>query len=168
MVGRAVGPPCVGGRVAHACGTGHRSGSLGGARPCFAVHRLDAPFFRTLACSGEGLQAHTCLFLHRSPGTRRPWGPTQSTDRLPRPLPGVFSFLGYLGWKKSPPPLLFSLIPQMKFQHMSPNIIPLRLWITFPQTMSSTGDSSSPKCLPKRLGPLLEALSLPWANREYL
>lgn len=103
-----------------------------------------------------------------SPSTQRPLGLTQHTDSPPPHFPRVFSFLGYLGWKKSPPPLLFSLIPQMKFQHMSPDIIPRRLWITFPQTMSSTADSSSPKCLPKRLGPLLQALSLPWANKEYL
>lgn len=116
------------------------------------------PFLSTLARStGRNCKctlALTCptALAHEDPGgrhsTQTPWLPALSLE---------FSLfrLSWLG--RVATPTLVPLIPQMKFQHMSPNIIPLRLRITFPQTMSSAWDSSSPKCLPKRLGPLLEA-----------
>lgn len=111
---------------------------------------------------------------------RRSPSPLQSRDLVPctdccPPTPTLGSFsLFRLSWlEKSiiPPPhphLLFSLTPQMKFQHMSPDIIPLRLRITLPTDTVFCPGLLAPKCLPKRLGPLLEGLSLPWANSEYL
>lgn len=96
-------------------------------------------------------------------------GPRGTDCCPPTPAFEIFPFLGYLSWRKALlPHLLFSLPPQVKFQHMSPDIIPLRLWITLPTDAVLCLGLLAPKCLPKRLGPLLEALSLPWANSEYL
>lgn len=136
---------------------------------------------RHLSEAARSPKCTRCLFRIHSLRTPLPPAPLQRAGTwcpaqiaVPALLPlGAFPFLGYLGWRKAlfPPPhphLLFSLTPQMKFQHMSPDIIPLRLRITLPTDTVFCPGLLAPKCLPKRLGPLLEGLSLPWANSEYL